>query len=80
VECVDRVCFLGAVTSLKKRIEEHNLEIIQLKREHTNELSKLKTEMREKHEADRSRLLNQIRELTKMIEQNNAKVFYLYHV
>ena len=70
------VTFSGAVTALKRRIEDHNLETIQLKRQHTNEVSRLKTEMREKNEADRARLLNQIRELTQMTEEKNVKVFY----
>ena len=70
------VNFSGAVTALKRRIEDHNLETIQLKRQHTNEVSRLTTEMREKNEADRARLLNQIRELTQMTEEKNFKVFY----
>ena len=66
---------LGIVTSLKKYIEEQSLASIQLKREHTNEVTRIRKEMEQKQERERERLLNQIRELTKMKEQKNAKVY-----
>jgi len=53
--------------------QKHEVEQ-ELRQTHVVELAELQRKMRGQLEAERERLLNQIRELTRMKEEANAKV------
>lgn len=64
----------GRVKSLENVVEDQKIKSIQLSKTHAEELSQVKMVMSKKLDDERTRLLNQIRELTRMKEQAGAEV------
>ena len=83
VELLLFCCFVVVVVSLllftvansAKSAEEYQKKMATLLKDHAEEVTQVKKQMRQQLESERKRLLNQIRELTIIKEQANAEVF-----
>lgn len=65
---------LGKVITLEEKVSQLREGEFKLRKVHTQELAQMQQRLRSELEAERGRLLNQIRELTRLKEEASAEV------